>query len=131
MAGLAGIYDVLGANGCYGQMLWADLDAGTDILVYNREFGKDYINTYNYNYNNTDNSLKTAWIALYEGINRANDYIDAVSNRSNEECGGSKNKAMFLGEAKALRAIYYMNLVAFGEKYLYVLVQPRILVHNY
>lgn len=116
MAGLAGIYDVLGANGCYGQMLWADLDAGTDILVYNREFGKDYINTYNYNYNNTDNSLKTAWIALYEGINRANDYIDAVSNRSNEECGGSKNKAMFLGEAKALRAIYYMNLVAFwGE----------------
>ena len=33
MAGLAGIYDVLGANGCYGQMLWADLDAGTDILV--------------------------------------------------------------------------------------------------
>lgn len=116
VAGLAGVYDVLGANGCYGQMLWADLDAGTDILVYNREFGKDYIYTYNYNYNNTDASLKAAWIALYEGINRANDYIDAISSRSDEECGGNTKKAMYLGEAKALRAIYYMNLVAFwGE----------------
>lgn len=116
LAGLAGIYDMLGSNGCYGQMLWADLDAGTDILVYNRQFGKDYINTYNYNFNNTDPSLKASWIAIYEGINRANDYIDAVSSRPDEVCGGTAQKAMLLGEAKALRAVYYMNLVAFwGE----------------
>lgn len=114
MAGLAGVYDVLGAIGCYGQNLWGDLDAGTDIMVYNRHYGKDYIQLSNYNYNNTDNSLKTTWTALYEGINRANDYIGIIQERSEEECGGKK--AMFLGEAKALRALYYMNLVAFwGE----------------
>ena len=63
LAGLAGVYDALGAIGCYGQNLWADLDAGTDIMVYNREYGKDYIQISNYNYNNTDNSLKTSWVA--------------------------------------------------------------------
>ena len=36
MAGLAGVYDALTATGAYGQNLWGDLDAGTDILVYNR-----------------------------------------------------------------------------------------------
>ena len=116
LAGLAGVYDALGAIGCYGQNLWADLDAGTDIMVYNREYGKDYIQISNYNYNNTDNSLKTSWVALYDGINRANLYIDLITQRSPEECGGMQKKAMFLGEAKALRAVFYMNLVAFwGE----------------
>lgn len=116
MAGLAGIYDVLGSIGCYGQNLWGDLDAGTDIMVYNRPYGKDYIQISNYNYNNTDNALNATWTALYEGINRANDYIAIIQQRSDAECGGVASKAMFLGEAKALRAIYYMNLIAFwGE----------------
>ena len=48
MAGLAGVYDALGSVGCYGQNLWADLDAGTDILVYNRSYGKNYIQISNY-----------------------------------------------------------------------------------
>ena len=116
MAGLTGVYDALASLGCYGQNLWGDLDAGTDILVYNRNYGKDYIQLSNYNYNNTDNALKVSWTALYEGINRANDYIDLIGQRTDDECGGTANKAMFIGEAKALRALFYMNLVAFwGE----------------
>lgn len=116
MAGLAGIYDKLGAEGTYGLNLWADLDAGTDILVYNRNYGKDYIQLSNYNYNNTDTRIELTWKDLYEGINRANDYITTLGERDADECGGTQKKAMFLGEAKALRALYYMNLVAFwGE----------------
>lgn len=116
MAGLAGVYDALTAQGCYGQNLWGDLDAGTDILVYNRSYGKDYIQISNYNYNNTDNALKLSWTALYDGVNRANDYIDLIESRSDEECGGAAAKAMYLGEAKGLRALFYLNLVAFwGE----------------
>ena len=116
MAGLAGIYDALGANGCYGQLLWGDLDAGTDIMVYNREAQKDNILIAFHNYNNTHTSLKDAWSALYNGINRANTYIKFIEERNDSECGGAAKKAMFLGEAKALRAVFYMNLVAFwGE----------------
>lgn len=116
MAGLTGIYDKLGADGTYGQNIWADLDAGTDILTYNREYGKDYIQVSNYNYNNTDTRIELTWKDLYEGINRANDYIITISERSDKECGGIQKKEMFLAEAKALRALFYMNLVAFwGE----------------
>lgn len=116
MAGLAGVYDALGNEGCYGRTLWADMDAGTDIMVYNREAEKDAIKLCNYNYNNTDTYLKQTWTALYEGINRANDFIALIGKRADDECGGAAKKAMFLGEAKALRALFYMNLVAFwGE----------------
>lgn len=116
MAGLAGIYDKLGAEGTYALNLWGDLDAGTDILVYNRAYGKDYIQVSNYNYNNTDSKIERTWKDLYEGINRANDYIVSIEERTNEDCGGAQKKTMFLAEAKALRALYYMNLVAFwGE----------------
>lgn len=116
MAGLTGVYDKLGAEGAYGLNLWGDLDAGTDLSVYNRAYGKDNVQVSTYNYNNTVSSIERTWQDLYEGINRANDYINAVLSRTDEECGGKQKKAMFLGEAKALRALYYLNLVAYwGE----------------
>lgn len=116
MSGLAGIYDVLGDNAVYGQNLWGDLDAGTDILVYNRSYGMNYQYVSLYNYNNTDTYINATWEALYEGINRANDFIDILGRRTDEECGGAVSKAMYIGEAKALRALFYMNLVAYwGE----------------
>ena len=116
MSGLAGIYDVLGNTAVYGQYLWGDLDAGTDIMVYNRSYGSNYLYVSLYNYNNTETCLSEAWKALYVGINRANDFIALLEQRSDEECGGVEKKNMFVGEAKALRALYYMNLVAYwGE----------------
>ena len=51
LAGLAGAYDAMTSAGAYGQNLWGDLDAGTDILVYNRNYGTGYIQISNYNYN--------------------------------------------------------------------------------
>ncbi len=116
MAGLTGVYDILGSNALYGQHLWGDLDAGTDIMVYNRAYGKDYLYVCMYNYNNTESSLNDTWKALYEGINRANDYLQQLSQLTEVQCGGREKKAMFTGEAKALRALLYMNLVAYwGE----------------
>lgn len=116
MAGLTGIYDILGNSALYGQNLWSDLDAGTDIMVYNRAYGKDYLYVCMYNYNNTEKTLNETWKALYTGIDRANDFLDQLSRLTDEECGGKAKKAMFEGEAKALRALMYMNLVAYwGE----------------
>ena len=56
-----------GAVGTYGQNLWGDLDAGTDICVYNRSYGIDNVQVSTYNYNNTDASIETTWKDLYEG----------------------------------------------------------------
>ena len=58
MSGLAGVYDVLGYAGTYGQYLWGDLDSGTDILVYNRSYGKDNLQPNLYTHNNTDGYIK-------------------------------------------------------------------------
>lgn len=116
LAGLTGIYDILGNSALYGQNLWGDLDAGTDIMVYNRDYGKDYLYVSMYNYNNTEQTLNSSWQALYTGIDRANDFIDQLSRLTDEQCGGKIKRAMFEGEAKALRALLYMNLVAYwGE----------------
>lgn len=116
MAGLTGIYDILGYSALYGQNLWGDLDAGTDIMVYNRAYGKDYLYVCMYNYNNTEERLNETWKALYKGIDRANDFIDQLSRLTDAQCGGKNRKAMFEGEAKAIRALLYMNLVAYwGE----------------
>lgn len=116
MSGLAGVYDILGYAGTYGQYLWGDLDAGTDILVYNRSYGKDNLQPNLYTHNNTDGYIKDCWLALYDGINRANDFIDLINQRTDEQCGSAKNKKMYIAEARALRALYYMNLVAYwGE----------------
>ena len=116
MSGLAGVYDVLGYAGAYGQYLWGDLDSGTDILVYNRSYGKDNLQPNLYTHNNTDGYIKDCWLALYDGINRANDFIDLINQRTDEQCGSARNKKMYIAEARALRALYYMNLVAYwGE----------------
>lgn len=116
MAGLAGIYDKLGAEGLYGLNLWGNLDAGTDLLVYNRGYGVNDARIDLYNYNNTHSDIERTWKDLYEGINRANDYIELIGSRSEEACGGARDKRMYLAEAKGLRALFYLNLVAFwGE----------------
>lgn len=116
MAGLAGVYDALGLSTVYGQNLWGDLDAGTDIMVYNRDYGKGNLTVCMYNFNSTESTLNGAWTGLYTGINRANDFLDQLSRMTDEQCGGSVKKNMFESEAKVLRALFYMNLVAFwGE----------------
>ena len=92
MSGLAGVYDILGYAGTYGQYLWGDLDAGTDILVYNRSYGKDNLQPNLYTHNNTDGYIKDCWLALYDGINRANDFIDLINQRTDEQCGSAKKQ---------------------------------------
>lgn len=114
MAGLTGVYDVLGFSDLYGQNLWGDLDAGSDILYHERSYNKDKHYVSLKKYNNTDQFVNGTWKALYIGINRANDFLRQLENLSDAQCGGKKN--MFEAEARALRALYYMNLVAYwGE----------------
>lgn len=115
-AGLTGIYDVLGSRYLYGEHFWDYLDAGNDLISYNRYLAIDYVDIRLNNYNSNAIELRDAWANLYDGINRANDYIKRISASDASLCGGEARKAQFIGEAKALRALFYMNLVSFwGE----------------
>ena len=100
MAGLAGVYDRLGTDGVYGLNLWGELDAGTDLTVYRADYNKSKALPSLNNYNNTDTYLQLTWQNLYEGINRANDYIASITERTDSDCGGAQKKTMFWQKPK-------------------------------
>src|SRR5690606_2152487 len=65
-----------------------------------------------YIYGSSDDYVRNAWRYLYEGIERANVFLDKVENAdmSNEK------KATVVAEAKFLRAYYYFVLASnYGE----------------
>ncbi|MGV8093903.1 MAG: RagB/SusD family nutrient uptake outer membrane protein [Mangrovibacterium sp.] len=54
------------------------------------------------------------WNALYDGINRANDVIQGIENSDLYKAASTSRPSSishYLGEAKALRAMYYLELV--------------------
>ncbi|MEG1545780.1 MAG: RagB/SusD family nutrient uptake outer membrane protein [Bacteroides sp.] len=109
---LTGVYDCLGKEATYGESLWSFMDCGNDLMVFNREnqANDQDIRLNNYT-NNTAKEWNATWKALYDGINRANDFIDNLSAMPVNTFGSDQKK--YLGEAYALRALYYMNLAEF------------------
>lgn len=115
-AGLAGIYDPLSNTKLYGGNLILTCDAGSDLMIYNKQYSIGMTKLYLNNYTTVDKELKETWVELYNGVNRANTYIDAITDKPADVCGDENNKKRLLAEAKGLRALYYMNLVSFwGE----------------
>lgn len=115
-AGLAGIYDPMSSSKLYGGHLITTCDAGSDIMVYNKQYSIGMTKLYLNNYTSVDKELKEAWTELYKGINRANTYIEAITDKPTDVCKDERTKQRLLAEAKGLRALYYMNLVSFwGE----------------
>ncbi|MEG2514773.1 MAG: RagB/SusD family nutrient uptake outer membrane protein, partial [Bacteroidaceae bacterium] len=109
---LTGVYDCLGKEATYGESLWSFMDCGNDLMVFNRESQADFQDIRLNNYtNNTAKEWNATWKALYDGINRANDFIDNLSTMPVNTFGSDQKK--YLGEAYALRALYYMNLAEF------------------
>lgn len=115
-AGLAGVYDPMSNTMMYGGNLVMAFDAGSDIMIYNKQYSIGATKIYLNNYTNVDKDLKDTWRELYTGINRANTYIEAIQDKPVDIFNNERTKQRLLGEAKGLRALYYMNLVSFwGE----------------
>lgn len=104
--GLAGIYSYLGLDNTYGQVISSMFEAGTDEALYNRNNNNWAIGLYNHT--PADAYIARAWLALYQGIDAANNFIDKVPNTPGIE--DSKRNA-YLGEAYFLRALFYFDLV--------------------
>lgn len=107
---LAGVYQVLGNPGIYGDNMFDQLGASTDEGFYNRSSQTTGIMVYNFDYGNAD--LNNFWTQLYQGIERANILIKNINLASMDE---TKRQAV-LGEATFLRGYYYYLLVTnFGD----------------
>lgn len=66
--GLAGVYDVLGSQATYGDVIPYWLNVSTDIGYTNT----GQLNTTAYIYTATDAQITNLWKTLYQGIYRAN-----------------------------------------------------------
>jgi len=103
--GLVGIYDILGREQLYGGMYSSFMTLGDEGAYYRSTYitGPE---VYNYDASNANNL--NMWRFLYEGIERANVFLEKVPNADMNEA----DKTIALGEAKFLRAFYYFLLVS-------------------
>jgi hypothetical protein len=107
VAGLRGCYDALQSANYYGLRYetFADLIGNnirhTGTFPTFAQIAQNAILP-----DNTD--IRSVWIAAYDGIQRANYYVANVASLSDP----AFNTPSAIGEARALRALHYMNLIA-------------------
>jgi len=117
--GLAGVYDVLGSQGLYGDNWPYFLNVSSDIEYTNT----GQLNTTVYVYTPADDRITEFWKVLYQGIYRANMVLAKVDNPALDETLRNRIK----GQALFLRAYYYFMLVSnFGDVPLLMTDQPDI-----
>lgn len=102
-AAVTSIYDVLGKSSTYGRSFYFEMDVADDSFIALSSWTQD-IGLYNYN--PSDTKLTDAWIALYNGINRANMLIENIDKATMDPA----KKRVALGEAYFLRGYYHFIL---------------------
>ncbi len=102
-AALTGVYDILGKSSTYGRTLFFELDVADDAFIALSSWTQD---AGLYNYNPSDLKITETWIALYNGVNRANMLLENIDGASMD----SEKKRIAKGEALFLRAYYYFIL---------------------
>jgi hypothetical protein len=116
-AGLTAVYDVLGFEGQYILTRKAMGSSGADDQVelhgdYSR-VGAGLIEIDLYQWHSASRYIMDHWYSCYKGIRRANEVIKNVPDIANLNTDLANR---YVAEAKALRALFYYNLVtAFGD----------------
>lgn len=110
---LLGVYRSMVTDQTYGYNLSLLFPLSTDIAQCTsgtnsfRQIPSNALTT-------SDASVKDTWKALYEGIYNANDFLETIATRYDYFSANDKKKAtVYIAEAKALRAMYYFELVRY------------------
>lgn len=104
---LSAIYDPLGKTGTYGRTLFFELDMSDEGF---NALSTQTIDLSINNYNTSDSKVNTLWNLLYQGINRANVFLQNIDN-ADLQMDETERKAA-KGQALFLRAYYYFLLVS-------------------
>ncbi len=105
---LTGIYDILGKSYVYGRTMYFEQDIA-DEGFWLRSTGPITDLAYN-NYDPSDLKVEGLWANLYDGVKRANIFLENIDN-SDLNMDPEKKKVA-KGEATFLRAYYYFLLVS-------------------
>ena len=105
---LTGIYAIIGQSSFYGGD-YMILAGGDDLTCYAGSSGRVSTSGLICNLATTSDPAVTAlWFTLYNGIERANYFIEQIDQMSNISDAA---RAQYKSEARFLRAFYYFNLV--------------------
>lgn len=110
---LLGVYRSMVTDQTYGYNLSLLFPLSTDIAQCTsgtnsfRQIPSNALTT-------SESSVKDTWKALYKGIYNANDFLETIATRYEYFSANDKKKAtIYIAEAKALRAMYYFELVRY------------------
>lgn len=103
MAGLVGVYDILGREEFYGSTYSTFLTVGDEGAYFRSNY---LVGPEIYNYDASNPKVGDIWRFMYEGIERANFFLSKVDQVEMDET----EKQAAIGEVKFLRAYYYFIL---------------------
>ena len=106
--GLAGVYGAIGKEQFYGNyysLMYANID---DLSYFNRDISTNYLQYCRHNASTSQ--VYDIWTAMYQGVNNANSFMEAVVNTEYDKDG------KYFNEARFLRAYYHFLLAqSFGD----------------
>lgn len=106
--GLAGVYGAIGKEQFYGNyysLMYANID---DLCYFNRDISTNYLQYCRHNASTSQ--VYDIWTAMYQGVNNANSFMEAVVNTDYDKDG------KYFNEARFLRAYYHFLLAqSFGD----------------
>lgn len=109
---LLGVYRSTVEDGMYGYALSIYFSMGTDISQVEGSTTENFRILPTNAYPASQAEVQTAWSALYAGIYNANDFLERVSTKMESYTEADKRLAtIYIAEARALRALYYFELV--------------------
>ena len=106
--GLAGVYGAIGKEQFYGNyfsLMYANVD---DLSYFNRDISTNYLQYCRHNASTSQ--VYDIWTAIYQGVNNANAFMEAVVETNYGKEG------RYFNEARFLRAYYHFLLAqSFGD----------------
>lgn len=109
---LLGVYRYMEMEGLYSFNLSLKFTISSDIAQCEGNGNSSFRTIPTNSHTPSYPDVATTWQQLYAAIYAANDFIETVSSRIDTWDAGNRELAtIYLGEARALRALYYFELV--------------------
>ncbi|WP_294618677.1 RagB/SusD family nutrient uptake outer membrane protein [uncultured Bacteroides sp.] len=109
---LLGVYRSTIEDGMYGYNLSIYFSMGTDLSQVEGSSTENFRILPTNAYPTSQAEVQSSWSSLYSGIYNANDFLERVSVKMESYNEADKRLAtIYIAEARALRALYYFELV--------------------
>ncbi len=109
---LMGVYRDMVVDGMYGFHLSLFFTLPSDVADVEGSGLGNWRAVANNSYTSADGQVLQTWSALYKAVYNANDFIERLAAKSVNYPEDQKNlAAVYMAEARALRALYYFELV--------------------